>query len=190
MNHAEIFGAVTGLIYVFLEIKQNRVMWIVGGLSALVYIFIFLDTQLYAASALQLYYFGASIYGWNLWRRQTKESAGEESKLVVELSLKRAATSSIIALAGWLILWYVLLTYTQDPFPMIDSAIASMSMLATYWVANRHIEHWIIWIAADILAVYLYISQQLYATTALYIVYTFAAVAGLYHWRKFRRVLN
>lgn len=74
--------------------------------------------------------------------------------------------------------------------PATDAAIAALSMLATYWVANRFIENWILWIAANIAAVYMYFTLELYATTALYIIYAVAALAGYVHWRKFPRVLN
>jgi hypothetical protein len=36
----------------------------------------------------------------------------------------------------------------------------------------------------------MYLSQGLYATTALYFIYIIAAMAGIVHWRKFRQVLN
>jgi nicotinamide mononucleotide transporter len=74
--------------------------------------------------------------------------------------------------------------------PVSDASIAAISMLATYWVANRYIYHWLLWIVADIIAVYMYLNQGLYATTVLYIIYTVAAIVGYIHWRKFRRVLN
>ena len=40
-NWVEIFGAVAGVIYVFLEIRQNSWLWPVGIITSAVYIWIF-----------------------------------------------------------------------------------------------------------------------------------------------------
>ena len=37
----EYFGVLTGLLYLFLEIRQHRAMWVVGFLTSLVYVFVF-----------------------------------------------------------------------------------------------------------------------------------------------------
>ncbi len=189
MDYSEIFGAVAGIIYVILEIKQKKLMWIVGAVSALFYTLIFLNANLFAAMGLQIYFLFASIYGLWMWsKKNSKEQISEP--IVVKLSIKRAAISTALALAGFLLLWYILKNYSSDPMPATDAMIASLSMLATYWVTNRFIQHWHLWIAANVLAIYMYFSQGLYATTALYLIYIIAAIAGIFHWRKFRQVLN
>ena len=184
MNYAEIFGALSGFLYVFLEIKQNKYMWFVGGISALVYIAIFFNSALFASMGLQMWYVGASVYGWIKWRKQTQET-GVEDPLVMKLNSKKAIWSSVMALLGFFILCYILSKYSIHPMAGVDAFIASLSMLATYWVANKFIEHWLLWIVADLFAIYMYLSQGLYATALLYVVFTLAAVVGLYHWRKF-----
>ena len=189
MNYAEVFGALSGFLYVILEIKQNKYMWIVGGISALVYTVIFLQSSLFASMGLQIWYVGASFYGWVMWRNQSQKT-GLEEPMIMRLNKRKVLWSSIIALLGFFILWYILVKYSSDPMPWIDAFIASLSMLATYWVANRFIQHWLLWIVADLFAVYMYFSQGLYATVFLYVAYTIAAIAGLYHWRKFRKVLD
>ncbi|GAB1474867.1 nicotinamide riboside transporter PnuC [Bacteroidota bacterium] len=189
MDYTEIFGAVTGLLYVILEIKQRKMMWIVGGISALVYSLIFFESSLYAAMGLQLYFLFASVYGWIAWSRQSKTLEGS-SLFIVPLSMKRALYSFLVSILIFAVIWYVLKFHSNDPMPVTDSIIASLSILATYWVSRKHIQHWIVWIVADILAIYMYYSQELYATTALYFIYIIAAVAGFFHWRKFPLVLN
>ena len=44
----EYFGVITGLLYLFLEIKQHKAMWVVGFLTSLVYVFVFLSAKIYA----------------------------------------------------------------------------------------------------------------------------------------------
>jgi Na+/H+-dicarboxylate symporter len=38
----EVFGAVTGLVYVWLEVKHRRAMWVVGFVMSACYVAVFL----------------------------------------------------------------------------------------------------------------------------------------------------
>lgn len=59
----EYFGVLTGLLYLFLEIRQHRAMWVVGFLTSLVYVFVFFFSKIYADMGLNIYYVAISIYG-------------------------------------------------------------------------------------------------------------------------------
>ncbi len=189
MDWIEIFGAATGLLYVVLEIKQKRWMWIVGAVSALIYMIVFFSSALYAAMGLQVYYLVVSVYGWKKWGGESsQENSSREA--VVRMKYKFMSISFLVSLVCYVILVWILENYTEDPNPQLDALIAIISMLATYWVTRKHIQHWVLWIIADALAVFLYTQQGLYATTVLYVIYIVAAVVGYLHWRKFPRVLN
>jgi nicotinamide mononucleotide transporter len=68
-NYIEIFGAVTGVLYVFLEIRQTIWLWPVGIMTSAVYIWVFFTGKLYADMSLQGYYLAISILGWYWWAR-------------------------------------------------------------------------------------------------------------------------
>ena len=65
----EYFGVLTGLLYLFLEIRQHRAMWVVGFLTSLVYVFVFFFSKIYADMGLNIYYVAISIYGFWQWTR-------------------------------------------------------------------------------------------------------------------------
>jgi nicotinamide mononucleotide transporter len=78
-NYVEIFGAITGILYVFLEIKQNLWLWPVGIVTSAVYIWVFFTGKLYADTSLQVYYLVISIIGWYWWiRGEGHRAQGEE----------------------------------------------------------------------------------------------------------------
>jgi nicotinamide mononucleotide transporter len=164
-------------------------MWIVGGLSAFTYIIVILNSGLIAAMGLQFYYLGMSIYGWKMWGGM-KVNEDIEKPVVSLLTRKIFIVSLFTSILGYFFLSYILEVYSEDPMPKVDALIASISMLATWWVTKKYIQNWILWLLADGIAVYLYISQELYATALLYFVYMAAAVAGYIHWRKFPKSLN
>ena len=66
-NYIELFGAVTGIVYVFLEIRQNIWLWPVGIITSAVYIWVFFTGKLYADAGLQGYYLVISVLGWYWW---------------------------------------------------------------------------------------------------------------------------
>jgi nicotinamide mononucleotide transporter len=66
-NFIEIFGTVTGIIYVFLEIRQNSWLWPLGLATAAAYVIIFFRSKLYADMSLQTYYVVISALGWYWW---------------------------------------------------------------------------------------------------------------------------
>jgi len=85
-NWIEIFGAVTGIIYVFLEIRQNIWLWPVGIITSAVYIIVFFTSKFYADMGLQGYYLVISCVGWVWWmkgggrRAEGKNGAGRRAQ--------------------------------------------------------------------------------------------------------------
>ncbi|MBK7626539.1 MAG: nicotinamide mononucleotide transporter [Bacteroidales bacterium] len=79
-NYIEVFGAITGIIYVFLEIRQNIWLWPVGIVTSAVYILVFFTSKFYADMSLQGYYLVISVVGWYWWRRAKGEGHGAQGK--------------------------------------------------------------------------------------------------------------
>ncbi|HEX2976802.1 MAG TPA: nicotinamide riboside transporter PnuC [Bacteroidales bacterium] len=85
-NYIEVFGALAGIVYVILEIRQNIWLWPVGILTSAVYIWVFFTSKFYADMALQVYYLGISVLGWYWWSRKAR--AGDHNR---SLSLSKGA---------------------------------------------------------------------------------------------------
>ncbi|MDX9930393.1 MAG: nicotinamide riboside transporter PnuC [Bacteroidales bacterium] len=212
----EIFGALTGIIYVFLEIRQNIWLWPVGIVTSSVYIIVFFTSKFYADMGLQVYYLVISFYGWYAWRHGTRNPGPctrnpepgtlnpepctlnpEPGTLNPEPctrnpeTLHPARTPLPLALklaAGYVVLhatmWYLLANHTDSPVAGWDSFTTALSVIATWMLARKYIEHWIIWIVVNIVSMILYIYKGLYPTTALFLVYTVMAFAGYREWRS------
>jgi nicotinamide mononucleotide transporter len=190
----EYFGVITGLIYLFLEIKQHRAMWIVGFITSLVYVFVFFDAKVYADMALNSYYVAISVYGFWKWSREklssrktiTKESSETENTAIVYRHstplLSILIATSIAAL--WLLIWWILAKFTDSPIPVGDAFTTAVGIVATWMLAQRIIEHWPLWVVTNLVSVYLYSLRGLYPTMFLYICYAALAIAGWINWKK------
>jgi nicotinamide mononucleotide transporter len=188
-NYIEIFGAVTGIIYVFLEIRQTIWLWPVGIVTSAVYIWVFFTGRLYADMSLQGYYLVVSILGWYWWVKGSGRKGDVHSDQASILKVSRLRLKPGIELAAIFILLYaiffsVLSRFTDSPVPAFDSFITSLSIIATWMLARKIYEHWFLWIVVNASATVLFLTRGLYPTVILYIVYCAMSFAGLKEWRK------
>lgn len=207
----EYFGFISGLVYLILEIKQNKLMWVVGVLCALAYIVVFAQSHLYAAMGLQIYYLSVSIYGFIAWKKSKQQLLSEQKtaretghpygsglgddsqngtdmegeSIVYRIIKWKELLLSFVVLSGiFVLLLSVLKNMTGDPMPVTDAMATALSIIATWWLSKSYIHQWFIWVVVNILSVFLFISQALYLTAFLYFIYAVCAVYGFYHWRK------
>jgi nicotinamide mononucleotide transporter len=194
-NYIEIFGAVTGIIYVFLEIRQNIWLWPVGIITSAVYIWVFFTNKFYADMSLQGYYLVISCLGWYWWARGKKGRMGERENggmeereknelEVTRLGLKTGIILAIVFVLLYAIMWLVLTRLTDSPVPARDSFITSLSIVATWMLARKIYEHWFLWIVVNFVSAVLFITRGLYPTAVLYVVYGIMSFAGLVAWKK------
>ena len=195
-NYIEIFGAVTGIIYVFLEIKQTIWLWPVGILTSAVYIWVFFTSKIYADMSLQVYYLVISILGWYWWTRSTghgqeeeevKGGRGEEEKKelqVTRLTLRTGILLSIVFVLLYCAMWLILTRLTDSPVPVRDAFITSLSIIATWMLARKIYEHWYLWIVVNFISAVLFMTRGLYPTVLLYVVYGIMSFGGLIAWKK------
>jgi len=264
-NYIEIFGAVAGIIYVFLEIRQNIWLWPVGIVTSAVYVYVFFTGKLYADMGLQGYYLAISVVGWYWWLRGSgrrlrseatksrkagaqgsgqegeKRREGEEEKekgkgrggegekgretkrlrdeetegqkgsnqgipslegfgvgveterlsdegteglKVSRLNLKTAIILAIVFSGLLAIMWFILDRFTDSPVPMWDSFITSLSIVATWMLARKIYEHWLLWIIVNTAAAILFFTRELYPTVVLYFIYLVLSFVGLKAWKS------
>jgi len=181
----EIFGAVTGIIYVFLEIKQNIWLWPVGIATSVTYIYVFRINGFYADMLLQVYYLIISIYGWWAWKHGTLKADEQNKDLkIMRLDVRTTVWTSAATLFIFAVMWYVLDNWTDSPVPLWDAVITTLSVVATWMLTRKILEQWHVWIIANAIAIAVYIFKGMYPTVILFIVYFVMAVEGLREWRR------
>ncbi len=180
-NKLEIGGTLFGLIYIWFSIRQNIYTWPAGILTALLYCGVFFEAKLYASMSLQGYYLIISVYGWYSWTK-----GGEKHD-----RLKVSRSSNVLWLTLILLnlvllgsMHVILSRFTDSPTPLADAFITSLSIIATWMLARKKLEHWLIWIVGDLTSAVLYLYLGLYPTVFLFFVYAIMAVVGYNEWRK------
>jgi nicotinamide mononucleotide transporter len=183
-NWVEISGAILGAIYIFLSIKQNALTWLLGLLTSILYIYVFFESGFYADMSLQFYYVFISIYGWIVWTKGKETTTGRKEMPVTRTSHRLFITLLAVSVLLWVFTWIILVGFTDSIVPIGDSFTTALSIVATWMLARKKIEHWIIWVVVDFVSLILYLWKGLYPTVVLFTIYTIAAVWGYLEWKK------
>jgi len=180
-HYVEILGVVFSVLYLLLSIRQNILLWPAGMISALLYMAVFFHSKFYADMGLNAYYFFISIYGWILWKKGGK---GKEERPVSRIRRRTALFLLAITALAFLGIAFLLKNYTDSPIPYWDALTTAMSFTATWMLARKILEHWIVWIVVDVISMALYLYRGLYPTMILFAIYTTMAVIGYIEWKK------
>jgi nicotinamide mononucleotide transporter len=185
----EIFGTIAGLLYLYFSIKQNIWLWPLGLLTSALYVYVFFIAKFYADMGLNAYYVVISIYGWYHWQY------GGETGRKNTLKVSRLSKYLIFRLLILTFIIYWVFVFALQKLPALlnipvsellywDALTTAASVVATWMLARKIIEHWIVWIAVDSLSIGLYFYKGLYPTVILFFVYTIMAIKGYLEWKK------
>ena len=195
MDFLQIFTLVTGVIYIVLEIRQKNFMWVVGIATSLAAMWVFFRQGLYASFGLNTYYFITAFIGLWQWRRNKTafsetSSVGHDTIVLNRLSWKTVIISAVVTVIGVVALsWGMDCLHdsgllAENPMSLLDSAVAVLSAVATWWLVKSYREQWWLWIVADAMSVALCAMQGMWWMAVLYVIYIVSAFYGLLHWKK------
>ena len=171
MNYLETIGTAVGLAY----------LWLAGIVMPAIYIFVYYSSGFYADMAVNVYYLGAGIYGWFMWRK--RGGSGEEAP-IARMPLRLVAPLAFLTAAVFATTAAVLVHFTDSTVPYGDSFTTALSITALWMLSRKYAEQWLVWIAVDIVSAGLYFYKGLCPTGVLYTLYAVAAVAGYFKWLK------
>jgi nicotinamide mononucleotide transporter len=195
-NVLEIIGTLVGLLYLWLEYRASIYLWIAGIVMPAVYIFVYYDAGLYADFGINIYYLGAAIYGWMMWKygsflrkKLLRRAVSGQGEKAVELPITRMPGRYLLPLTGVFIIAlagiaWILINFTDSNVPWLDSFTTALSIIGMWMLARKYVEQWWAWIAVDAVSAGLYIYKGLEYTAGLYALYTIIAIFGYFKWKR------
>lgn len=182
-NWIEVTGTMLSLFYLYSSIKEKLSLWVFGFLSALFYAVVFYNAKFYADMSLQFYYLAVSVFGFVSWKFGHHHNT-KQTLLIRTSKFKHLMYLFLSAFAIFLLYYFVLVNFTDSPIPIADSVTTALSIVATWMLARKRIEHWLLWIFIDTFSAVLYVQKGLYTTAVLFFIYTIMAIVGYFSWRK------
>jgi nicotinamide mononucleotide transporter len=181
----EFIAVLAGIASVWFSRKENILVYPVGLINTIMYIFISIEGHLYGEASVNLYYTIMSIYGWILWSKRD-----ELQQHTVRVSFSNA--KEWLHQLGFFCLFYALifaaLTWMKQAFapeaiPWAD-ALASASAYTGMWLmAKKKVESWYWWIITNMASIPLYFIKGYVFTSFQFVILLVLAFAGLISWK-------
>lgn len=182
----EYLAVFAGIASVWFSRIENILVYPVGLINTIIYVWISIEGQLLGEASVNFYYTVMSIYGWILW---TKKDAAKHSVVSITFSDKKWWGYQLSFFTAFYVIIFFSLTYLKKDFapgaiPWAD-ALASASAFTGMWLmTKKKVESWYWWIATNIASIPLYFAKHYVFTSVYYLVLLVMAVFGLLEWMK------
>ena len=184
MNPLEAAGAALGLANLWLTRQQNILCWPVGIACVLCYAFVFYGARLYSDLLLQCVYIVLQCWGWWLWARGARRRHTLASDTpITRLSARGWLLWLTAAAAGAAALGTLMAAHARADLPYWDAAPTVLSLAAQYLQARKVLDSWLLFAAANLIFIGVYLVKGLHLTVALFAVSTVLALSGWLTWR-------
>lgn len=182
----EYIAVFTGIASVWYSRKENILVYPVGLVNTIIYIWLSFKGHLFGEASVNLYYTVMSIYGWVLW---TKQDESHHAAVKISFSSRRWWFYQLSFFAAFYIALYFSLQYLKENFapgaiPWADAFAASTAFTGMWLMTKKKVESWYWWIATNFASIPLYFVKQYVFTSTYYIVLLIMAFSGLMEWKQ------
>lgn len=181
-SQLEFLAVLTGIASVWFSKQEKILVYPFGIISVTAYVFITYQSKLYADTGINAYYLVMSIFGW--WNWQHKTDAGASKLAITRSSVKGNLLNLSVFIMAAAFIYLMLIKFTDSDVPFMDSVTTGLAITAMYLMALKKIEHWIFWIACNLISIPLYIYKELPFTSFQFLVFTYIAFLGWISWKK------
>jgi len=182
----EYIAVVTGIASVFFSKKENILVYPVGLINTIIYVFISIEGSLFGEATVNFYYTVMSIYGWILWARRDQQ---HHTVLHVTNSSAKEWTGQLLFFAFFYVVIFFALTWAKNEFyantiPAMDAFASATAFTGMWLMAKKKVESWYWWIATNITSIPLYFIKGYVLTSVYYLILLGLAVFGLIEWQQ------
>ncbi len=182
----EYVAVLTGIASVFFSRKENILVYPVGLISTIIFIYISFKGSLLGEASVNIYYTIMSIYGWILWSKKDRQQHH-----IVKITSANAKEwgQHLSFFALFYVAIFYSLTYLKKDFapgaiPWADAFASATAFTGMWLMTKKKVESWYWWIATNIASIPLYFVKHYVFTGLSYVVLLILAFAGLIEWLK------
>ena len=172
-----------GILSVIFAKKENILVYPTGLIATVISVYLLYVAGYLGDMIINVYFSIMSIYGWLRWSKKENDT--------MDLTISRTNNNEkVIGVLLFLITIVIVFgTYNyfdyeihfENYFDIIASGIFFTGM---WFMANKKIENWILWIIGDIIVTPLYAYRGLGILSLQYLIFTLLAIAAYLKWRK------
>ncbi len=180
----EYIAVFFGIASVWYSMRENILVYPVGLVSTIIYVYISIKGSLLGEASVNFYYTVMSIYGWILWAKKNQQ---REHVVVITWSNKKEWVQELIFFASFYIVIFGALTYLKKDFapgaiPWADAFASATAFTGMWLMARKKVESWYWWVITNLTSIPLYFVKHYVFTSIYYIVLLVMAFWGLKEW--------
>jgi len=182
----EYLAVFAGIASVWFSRLENILVYPVGLINTIIYIYLSVKGDLYGEASVNFYYTVMSILGWYMWIRKDEK---KQIILHVTHSDRRMWVNQLLFFLFFYVTLYISLTFLKQTFaegaiPWADAFASATAFTGMWLMTKKKVESWYWWIATNIASIPLYFVKHYVFTSVYYLVLLIMAVFGLIEWRK------
>lgn len=183
LEYIAVFFGIGSVWYSRLE---NILVYPVGLVNTIIYIYLSLKGHLLGEASVNLFYTIMSIYGWVLW---TKKDHQQHHVVIITHSSRRDWTGDLLFFGAIYTAIFISLSiskkyFTPGAIPWADALASSTAFTGMWLMAKKKVESWYWWIATNTASIPLYFVKGYVFTSVFYFVLLVMAFWGLAEWNK------
>ena len=183
----EFIAVIAGIGSVWFSRKENILVYPVGLVNTIIFIWLSIKGNLFGEASVNLYYTIMSIYGWILW--SAKDPKKQEAILHISYSSRKEWMQQLVFFSSFYVAIYAALTWLKQSFapeaiPWADAFASATAFTGMWLMARKKVESWGWWIATNIASIPLYFTKGYVFTSVQFVILLLLAIAGLISWRK------
>lgn len=172
-----------GIVSVWFAKQENIWVYPTGIICTVITVYLLFINSYIGDMMMNLYYSIMSVYGWWNWSRK------KDNLYVLPISRTNQKEKQV---GVFLFVFTMLVTYgvyrgfnyTLEIPNYIDIVTSGIFFTAMWYMANKKIENWALWIVGDLITIPLYAYRGLGMLSLQYLIFTILAIYGYLEWKK------
>jgi nicotinamide mononucleotide transporter len=182
----EYIAVFTGIASVWYSRKESILVYPVGLINTIIYIYLSFKNHLPGEASVNFYYTVMSLYGWYVW---LKKDTQQQAVLHISYSDRKMLLYQVLFFLFFYISIYFALVYLKQEFfpgaiPWADAFASATAFTGMWLMTRKKVESWYWWIATNIASIPLYFVKGLVFTSVYYFILLVFAFWGLAEWKK------
>jgi nicotinamide mononucleotide transporter len=182
----ELVAVLAGIASVWFSKKEHILVYPVGLVNTLFFVYISIKGHLYGEASVNVYYTIMSIYGWWLW---IKKDAQQQPTLQIAYLKGNAQWQPFVFFGFFYVILLLLLTWAKQAFapeaiPWADAFASATAYTGMWLMAKKKVESWWWWMATNVASIPLYFVKGYVFTSVQFVVLLVLAIAGCKSWHE------
>jgi nicotinamide mononucleotide transporter len=179
----EFIAFIFGILSVWFAREQNILVYPTGLVATIITTYLLFVAAYLGDMMINIYFSIMSVYGWYNW---TKNNNKENGLQISRTSDKEKIIGVVLFLITVFVVFgiYNYFDYDIKTENYFDILAAGIFFTAMWYMANKKIENWTLWIIGNIIVIPLYAYRALGMLSLQYIVFTILAILAYIQWRK------